>query len=430
MKAAKVDEVLERHLGTTIKRFRNNSKRSTRWYRAAEGSPGKVTFLGANGDKVEILGDGQQSVVWGASIQAAFGYSGKTAERRGTQRSPTCRRLRKSRLKRCGRRSRQLSGRPKARPASLAHPQSQERAGERPTHPTILKSSTVVEDFTEGGYNNTGYDEYIPTLFSAIGVRNTFEKRGAPAEIVERATDAIHALVASGAKYREKDDADVDRLIQKDDGRSGSAVFLGWAADQGVPSAIAMLDKIEADRGQRTVAVLVGLADEDDLRPEAAEIAAGFWDPWDKLVPPPFPVDCLPTLLREVVWDTHRRIGADLGATAMAFLPLSLVPLIAGLRCKFRRHGSWVENPRLWVMLVGDPSAKKTPTINAAMWPLDGAEKQAMIRHRADKEIWDTTPREERGPEPTPPVYRLNDPGPEAGEPAATLAAGVVSPRR
>ena len=53
---------------------------------------------------------------------------------------------------------------------------------------------------------------------------------------------------------------------------------------------------------------------------------------------------------------------------------------------KMQRGGDWWEHPRIWALLVGDPSTKKTPCINAATGPLDwheanlGREYKAKLR--------------------------------------------------
>jgi hypothetical protein len=151
---------------------------------------------------------------------------------------------------------------------------------------------------------------------------------------------------------------------------------------------------------------------EEPAAPRAGSGGAseGFWSPWDEAVAPEFPRDCLPPLIREVAWDTHQRIGGDLGATAMAF-----VGAIAGaadsrttLRAK-HYDSDWKESPCLWVLLVGDPSTKKTPTINAVLRPHRIAEEQAMKEWSLLHQLWESTPKAEQGPKPPVPAYVIND---------------------
>src|SRR5262249_52267850 len=43
---------------------------------------------------------------------------------------------------------------------------------------------------------------------------------------------------------------------------------------------------------------------------------------------------------------------------------------------KMMQHGNWYEHPRLWTLLVGDPSRKKTPIINDVVRPLEMHEAE------------------------------------------------------
>ncbi len=140
---------------------------------------------------------------------------------------------------------------------------------------------------------------------------------------------------------------------------------------------------------------------------------ADVFNPWERLTPPSFPMDCLPPLLAEVVQDDADTIGADVAAVAMAYLAVLAGAAHGQTALRVKRHGNWIENPRLWVMLVGDPSSKKTPVVNAAVNPLRQYEARAMAAYMMAKETWDSSPKDERGPEPAAPTYVLNDTTPE-----------------
>lgn len=64
-------------------------------------------------------------------------------------------------------------------------------------------------------------------------------------------------------------------------------------------------------------------------------------------------------------------IGCDPSAMAMCSLTAISGALDHRFAVKMMRGGDWWEHPRLWTLLVGDPSTKKTPCINAATRPLD-----------------------------------------------------------
>jgi hypothetical protein len=62
--AAQVRDLAVEMLGAAPERFRMNSERVLLLYKAAVGEPGKRVKKGANGDKIEVLGRGQQFVAF------------------------------------------------------------------------------------------------------------------------------------------------------------------------------------------------------------------------------------------------------------------------------------------------------------------------------------------------------------------------------
>jgi Protein of unknown function (DUF3987) len=163
----------------------------------------------------------------------------------------------------------------------------------------------------------------------------------------------------------------------------------------------------------------------------APEAAGGTdrepYDPWERSTAPDFPVGCLPPRLRAVVEDDARRIGADLAAVAMAHLAVVAAAVDGATLVRVRRHDEWTENARIWVMLVGEPNSKKTPVIDAAVRPLRSAAQQAMDIYLLQRREWEEKPKDDRGPEPLPTRYILNDTTPEkAAEILATNPRGVL----
>jgi Protein of unknown function (DUF3987)/Bifunctional DNA primase/polymerase, N-terminal len=101
--------------------------------------------------------------------------------------------------------------------------------------------------------------------------------------------------------------------------------------------------------------------------------APSLLDPWAEFIAPAFPLPTLPPRLRAFVERKALSIGGDTGAVAMAALAACSGALDHGFHARMQVHDNWHENPRLWVLLVGDPSSKKTPIINAALRPLEAA---------------------------------------------------------
>jgi hypothetical protein len=99
--------------------------------------------------------------------------------------------------------------------------------------------------------------------------------------------------------------------------------------------------------------------------------AAPLFDPWERYIVPEFPLHILPETVQRYVKSQSVLIGCDPAALAMAALTAFSGALDHRFAVKMMRNGEWWEHPRLWTLLVGDPSRKKTPIINEATRPLE-----------------------------------------------------------
>ena len=95
-----------------------------------------------------------------------------------------------------------------------------------------------------------------------------------------------------------------------------------------------------------------------------------LFDPWQPFVVPRFPLDVLPPAVRNFVMAQSAVIGTDVAGMAMSALEVMSAAIDARTRLKMMRHGDWEALARLWVLLVGSPSVKKTPGMGAATDPL------------------------------------------------------------
>jgi hypothetical protein len=107
--------------------------------------------------------------------------------------------------------------------------------------------------------------------------------------------------------------------------------------------------------------------------PQQAELAATapLFDPWERYIVPEFPLGVLPPAVHKYVTSQSVVIGCDPAALAMGALTAISGALDHRFAVKMMRNGSWWEHPRLWTLLVGDPSRKKTPIINDVTRPLE-----------------------------------------------------------
>ena len=138
-------------------------------------------------------------------------------------------------------------------------------------------------------------------------------------------------------------------------------------------------------------------------------------DPFGKLAAPPLPSGLLPVVIEAYAEHEARAKGVVFHAPAMAALTVCAAAIPDHVQVKVKVHEPWHECARLWVALIGPPSAKKSPTIRSTMVPLKRLEKQEHARWRQLKADWDKADKESRGDAPMPRRYILNDTTIEAG---------------
>ena len=110
---------------------------------------------------------------------------------------------------------------------------------------------------------------------------------------------------------------------------------------------------------------------------------ATVFDPWERYIVPEFPFRILPPTLQNYVNSQSTAIGCDPSAMAMATLTAISGALDHRFAVKMQRGGDWWEHPRIWGLLVGDPSTKKTPCINAATRPLEQHDADLVRDYKA-----------------------------------------------
>lgn len=144
--------------------------------------------------------------------------------------------------------------------------------------------------------------------------------------------------------------------------------------------------------------------------PAGSPDAAPAFDPWERYIVPKFPLDLLPATVRTFVQYLSLTTGADPAACAMGALAACSGALDQRFTLKMKRTGNWQVRPRLWTMLVGDPSTKKTPLISSCVAPLRTYENKVVARYQSDMARWKAEPKDERGDEPASPTrFIFND---------------------
>jgi len=148
---------------------------------------------------------------------------------------------------------------------------------------------------------------------------------------------------------------------------------------------------------------------------EADPAAALAVDLFDNLTPPPFPVDLLPPAIAGYARDQAELIGVDPAVIALAAIGAAAACIDDRIEIQPKRHDTgWREQARLWVGIIGDPSAKKSPGISKAMAPLFKIDQKWRDETNQANAEWlkacDDTPKgEEEPPAPIGKRLILND---------------------
>lgn len=134
----------------------------------------------------------------------------------------------------------------------------------------------------------------------------------------------------------------------------------------------------------------------------------GPLDLWKKTAAPAFPESLLPPLLARFAKTRAEMIGCDPSGIAMAALAACGTVIRDTIQLRMKKHDQgWKEQARLWVMLVGDPSRKKTPILRAATKRVGDMDALMMADYQRAHRDWI-----EDGSNGTPPVpqrLRISD---------------------
>lgn len=107
-------------------------------------------------------------------------------------------------------------------------------------------------------------------------------------------------------------------------------------------------------------------ADHAALERKATSVESGPVDLWAKPAGPVLQKGWLPAIIDRHAFEKSAQMGTDPGGLAMADLAACASVISDRIQVKVKVHETWAESARLWVMIVGDPSAKKSPIMRAA----------------------------------------------------------------
>tara|TARA_R100000365_G_C2748298_1_gene79440 strand:+ start:2026 stop:3714 length:1689 start_codon:yes stop_codon:yes gene_type:complete len=131
-------------------------------------------------------------------------------------------------------------------------------------------------------------------------------------------------------------------------------------------------------------------------------------DLWAERRHPALPSGLLPSVIEDFATVNARIMGADAGALAASALAVCAAAIPDPIQVQVKRHStSWTESARIWVALVGDPSAKKSPIISEASRPLKAMDTRLFGEYREAKASFDALEKAEQAVTTPPRQVRL-----------------------
>ena len=120
-------------------------------------------------------------------------------------------------------------------------------------------------------------------------------------------------------------------------------------------------------------------------------------DLWKAIDTPELPVGLLPARVEKFVRANARALGADSGGLAGASLAALAAAIPDSVKLQVQARGrKWLIAARIWLALVGDPSTKKTPIIDAVLAALRAKDVDRRRTYAALKAFWDAQSKKEK----------------------------------
>jgi hypothetical protein len=131
-------------------------------------------------------------------------------------------------------------------------------------------------------------------------------------------------------------------------------------------------------------------------------------DPWGHFDPPSIPRGILPDVIENLAVEQSKLIGCDPAAVAISCIIGCAAVIKDKIKIQPKEHNAeWMESARLWGLLVGDPSTKKTPAMKVAMAPLAEIDKRLARGYQQARAEYDEKSKAEKAKEEPPKRTRL-----------------------
>lgn len=146
-------------------------------------------------------------------------------------------------------------------------------------------------------------------------------------------------------------------------------------------------------------------------------------DIWARNEPPELKEELVPPIIWRAAHQASELSGADVGGFVMAMLAVLGAALPDTVRIKVKRSEEWRESARPWVVLIGDPSYKKSPIMKIASRVISRMDSEMVKQYDKDFLDWKE---HENGEPPVPSRLIIDDVTMEAAQEVARYSPNGI----
>jgi len=154
------------------------------------------------------------------------------------------------------------------------------------------------------------------------------------------------------------------------------------------------LPKLKEIFGDKTVDKVAELFNYADERPTEAATPVDLWAYFD---PPELPTGLLPGLVERFARVQGEMTGADPTGFAVAALTTCAAAIPDFITITPKRHDhAWDESSRLWTMIIGDPSTRKSVIIRIVARPINAIDRMMAQQYERERQEYEALSAEDR----------------------------------
>ncbi|WP_374843508.1 DUF3987 domain-containing protein [Brucella haematophila] len=311
----------------------------------------------------------------------------------------------------------------------------------------LILPPTVTVSPSDWSYQAEGHDHYVAAAMESELAQLASTTEGSRGEQVNASAFSLGQLVGAGALDRTEAerglfDAALANGVVAKDGEKEIRLKIKRGLDSGMRQPRQLPEPSYYDNDNTPpmdTSALVANARAGKSQTEPAETieqpataSTPIIEPLDVFAEaktPSMPMGVFPSVIESFAVARAEQMGVDPGGLAMAALTVCAAAIPDNIALKMKRHESWKESARIWTMVIGDPSTRKSPLIKAASAPLLAIESDLQRDHRAAMRDWMTLDKESKKGKSEPIAKRVSieDGSPEkVGEVLSNNEAGLA----